>query len=340
MATRYSNGQLTDPGQPTTVEGSQQSAEPTPQRIPQQGKMKILYNTETGETTVQESHPSGMSVAPSVDQASATARNAAGSPIALSTAGPKDVITLPNGLGDSTAETWEQLGMVRKLATGGYEVVGQPVTQQQQDGPKQPKQDKPKTEDQPAGDVTNVPGTSQEVDAFQADLAKRSPVGFDGLLTTVVQTGELPSNLVADLARQARQEPEQFSANVQRMTGEYVAAGRAALANTGVTQPELFEQWARAEQPDAFDNAVRDLVTGKSVARMQDLGRRFVSQNNSRLAALITSKGVEAEVRDDGNVWVKRSDLGLPVTEAKGDFGRATHSKLQDLIRAGHITIA
>src|SRR5207244_6372563 len=105
-------------GQPTTLEG-QQSAESTPQRIPQQGPMKILYNTETGETTVQESRPSGMSVSPSIEQASA--RNAAGTPVSLSTAGPKDVITLPNGLGDSTAETWEQLGMLKKLATGGYE---------------------------------------------------------------------------------------------------------------------------------------------------------------------------------------------------------------------------
>jgi hypothetical protein len=330
MATRYSDGQVSDPGQPQTREGQQ--AEPTPQRIPQQGKMKILYNTETGETTVQESRPSGMSVSPSIEQASA--RNAQGMLVSLSTAGPKDVITLPNGLGDSTAETWEQLGMIRKLSTGGYELVGQeqPAAQQQQ-------QDKDKPKVEPAGDVTNVPGTSQDVDAFQADLATRSPVGFDGLLTSLVKTGEMPAALVADLARQSGQESAEFTANVERMTSEYVAAGRSALSNVGVTAPEVFESWARAEQPEAFDNAVRDLVGSKSVARMQDLGRRFVAQNNTKLASLIMSKGVEAEVRD-GQVWVKRSDLGLPPTKAQGDFGRATHSTLQQMIREGHITIS
>ena len=333
MATRFSNGQVSDPGQPTTLEG-QQSAESTPQRIPQQGPIKILYTTETGETMVQESRPSGMSVSPSSEQASA--RNAQGMLVSLSTAGPKDVITLPNGLGDSSAETWEQLGMIRKLSTGGYELVGQeqPAAQQQQ---QDKDKDKPKVE--PAGDVTNVPGTSQDVDAFQADLAKRSPVGFDGLLTSLVKTGEMPSALVADLARQSGQESAEFTANVERMTSEYVAAGRSALSNVGVTAPEVFESWARAEQPEAFDNAVRDLVGSKSVARMQDLGRRFVAQNNTKLASLIMSKGVEAEVRD-GRVWVKRSDLGLPPTKAQGDFGRATHSTLQQMIREGHITIS
>ena len=327
MATRYIAGEgMSDPGNPQTREG-QQSAEPTPQRIPQQGKMRVLYNTEDGSTRVEESHPSGAMVSPSVEKA--TARNAQGMPVSLGTAGPKDVITLPNGLGDSTAEAWEQLGMVRKLAAGGYEIIGQeqPAAAQQQQTEQKP------AVEEPAGDVTNVPGTSQDVDTFQADLAKRSPVGFDGLLTSLVKTGEMPSALVEDLARQSGQESAEFTANVERMTGQYVAAGRAALANSGVTQPEAFEQWARAEQPDAFDNAVRDLVQGRSVARMQDLGRAFVKSNNSRLASLIMSKGVEAEVREDGEVWVKRSDLGLAPTEAKGDFGRATHSKLRDMIK-------
>src|SRR5262249_39233563 len=84
------------------------------QRIPQQGKMKVLYNTETGESTVLESRPSGASVAPSVEQASA--RNAQGMPVSLATCGPKDVILIP-GMGDATAEVWEQMGMVRKLST-------------------------------------------------------------------------------------------------------------------------------------------------------------------------------------------------------------------------------
>jgi len=53
---------------------------------------------------------------------------------------PTDVITLPNGFGDSSAETWEQLGMIKKLPTGGYEIVGQ----EQQPAAKQQQQDKRK----------------------------------------------------------------------------------------------------------------------------------------------------------------------------------------------------
>jgi len=59
MATRYVAGEgMSDPGQPTTIEG-QQSAESTPQRIPQQDKMRVLYNTEDGTARVEESRPSG-----------------------------------------------------------------------------------------------------------------------------------------------------------------------------------------------------------------------------------------------------------------------------------------
>jgi len=55
---------------------------------------------------------------------------------------------------------------------------------------------------------------------------------------------------------------------------------------------------------------VRDLVVSKSVARLQDLGRAFVAQNNARLASLIQSKGVDSEVRN-GEVYVSRKSLGL-----------------------------
>jgi hypothetical protein len=321
------------------MSATEHSATPTI-RVPQQGPMRLTYNTETGETTILESRPSGMSVAPQREQASA--RNAAGCPISLSVASAKDVITLPGGLGDARADVWESLGYIRKSATGGYDVVGQeqPQSEQRQEQKSAEKKvEEPAADAAKAADVSNVPGTTDAVDKFQADLAKRAPVGFDGLLTSLVRTGEMPSALVDDLARQNGQDSAEFTANVQRMTSEYVAAGRAVVANVGVTQPEVFEQWARATQPEAFDNAVRDLVNGKSVARLADLGRRFVSQNNDRLASLITSKGVLAEVRDS-QVWVKRSDLGLSPTPAKGDFGRNEWSTLQQIIREGRITVA
>jgi hypothetical protein len=330
MATRYSNGQMSDPGNPQTLEGQPQSAEPVAQSHPK-GAVRVKYNTEDGSTTVEQSHQTGGVVTPSADKA--FARGPAGNMISLGSASPTDTVYVP-GYGDSVASVFEEMGLIARDGNG-YKVVvetqPQPITQQQQD--------KPKTEDQPAGDVTNVPGTSQDVDTFQADLAKRSPVGFEGLMTSLVKTGEMPSTLVQDLARQSGQEPAEFTANVQRMTDQYVAAGRAALSNVGVTAPEAFESWARANQPDAFDNAVRELVGQKSVARMQDLGRQFVAQNNTRLASLIQSHGVDTKV-ENGEVWVSRASLGLPPTPKKGDFGGDQWSTLRQMISEGHISIA
>src|SRR5262245_3953759 len=331
MATRYIAGEgMSDPGQPTTVEG-QHTAEPTPQRIPQQGKMRVLYNTEDGTTRVEESRPSGARVSPSIEQASA--RNKAGMPIALSTAGPQDVITLP-GMGDSDAQTWEQLGMIRKLATGGYEIVGQgagalgeqPAAQQQKPAEKKV--------EEPAGDVTNVPGTSESSDKLLSTLQERAPMGLEGIIESISQ-GVVPETLYADIARQIGD--ENFAAKAETMHGEFLAAGQAALRNVGVTDPAAFETWARANGQEEVSSAVRDMVTGRSVSRLQSLGRAFVAQNNERLATLIQSKGVDAEVRN-GEVFVSRKGLGLPPTPRRGDFGGSDSISLRDAIRAGYIS--
>jgi len=71
---------------------------------------------------------------------------------------------------------------------------------------------------------------------------------------------------------------------------------------------------------------------------MQDLGRRYVTQNNVKLASLIQGHGVDAEVRD-GQVFVSRKSLGLPPTPKVGDFGNSDQMSLRDAIRAGYITI-
>src|SRR5438105_1593226 len=71
----------------TSLEAAMKQEASTPAPAPRQtAKMKILYNTETGETTVQESRPTGMNVAPAVEKA--TARNAQGMPVSLSNVKP------------------------------------------------------------------------------------------------------------------------------------------------------------------------------------------------------------------------------------------------------------
>jgi hypothetical protein len=78
------------------------------------------------------------------------------------------------------------------------------------------------------------------------------------------------------------------------MHGEFLKSGQAALANCWCDGYLAFQEWVQANRKDAASDAVRDLVVGKSVARLQDLGRAFVAQNNERLAALIQSKGVDS----------------------------------------------
>ena len=242
------------------------------------------------------------------------------------------MITLPNGLGDSSAETWEQLGMIRKLATGGYEIVGSAATTPAQE------QHKPveKKDEEPAGDVTNVPGTSESSDKLLSTLQAQAPMGLEGIIESISQ-GVVPEKLYADIARQIGD--ENFSEKAGAMHGEFLAAGQAALRNVGVTDPAAFETWARANRKEDVSSAVRDMVTGRSVSRLQSLGRAFVQQNNERLASLIQSKGVDSEIRN-GEVYVSRKSLGLPPSPKVGDFGGSDSISLRDAIRAGYISFS
>jgi hypothetical protein len=130
-----------------------------------------------------------------------------------------------------------------------------------------------------------------------------------------------------------------FAAKAETMHGESLAAGQAALRNVGVTDSAAFETWARANRKEDVSTAVRDMVTGRSVNKLQSLGREFVRQSNERLASLIQSKGVDSEVRN-GEVYVSRKSLGLPPSPKVGDFGGSDSMSLRDAIKAGHISFS
>lgn len=203
---------------------------------------------------------------------------------------------------------------------------------------KQAQQQKPaeKKIEAPAGDVTNVPGTSDASDALLATMQAKVPVGLDAVIESISQN-VVPDALYADLGRQLGD--EQFAAKAEPLHGEFLKSGQAALANVGVMDTLAFQQWVQANRKDAASDAVRDLVVGKSVARLQDLGRAFVAQNNEKLASLIQSKGVDSEVRN-GEVYVSRKSLGLPPSPKVGDFGGSDAMSLRDAIRAGYISFS
>jgi len=218
--------------------------------------------------------------------------------------------------------------MIKKLATGGYEIVGSGATT-----PAQEQQKPAEKVEEPAGDVTNVPGTSDSSDKLLTTLQERAPMGLEGIIESISQ-GVVPEKLYEDIARQIGD--ENFAAKAETMHGEFLASGQAALRNVGVTDAVAFETWARANRKEDVTSAVRDMVTGRSVSRLQSLGRAFVAQNNEKLATLIQSRGVDAEVRN-GEVYVSRKSLGLPPTPRQGDFGNSDQMTLREAIRAGHI---
>src|SRR5437660_4507119 len=188
----------------------------TPAPAPKQtAKMKILYNTETGETTVQESRPSGATVAPSVEQASA--RNKAGQPIPLSMAGPNDLIEIP-GYGDSIGSVFEGMGLLVRDGNG-YKLAGQ----------QQPGEQKP-VEDQPAGDPTGVDPTSPQTDQTLSAIESKSPAALEGLVTSLSQTGQVCPAIIADMARTHGVEPVQMQASVDALVADHSRAARQAIA--------------------------------------------------------------------------------------------------------------
>ena len=256
--------------------------------------MKILYNTETGETTVQESRPSGMRVSPSVEQASA--RNAHGMPVSLANVKPGDVVSLP-GMGDSTAAVYESMGLLRRLPGGmGYEVIGQEPAAQEQ-----PKQDNtPKADESPAGDPTGVEPTSLKTDQTLSAIESKSPAALEGLITSLSQTGEVSPAIIADMARTHGVEPAQMQADVDALVADHTRAARQAIARVDSSiDPDLFTAWL-LKSPEMADRVTRD-VMGKSVREVQNAARAYVTSRQTALREALEGHGL--------NVWEDHGSL-------------------------------
>jgi hypothetical protein len=331
-------GDVTDPMSPNVHEDS---GAPAPAQIRiNQPRVRVTYNTETGSARVETSEQQGTYRAAPATQQGASVKTASGTPTVLAAASPEDVVNIP-GLGETSVEAAVTMGYLQPRLGGGYELVGAqqqaPAAQQQapaaQQQQQQQQQEAPKQE-QP-GDVRGVPPTSSATDATLAALQSKAPVALEGILSSISQ-GTVPDTLIEDAARQMGD--ERLADSVRAMHGEFLASGQAALRNVGVENPADFEAWARETFPDESADAVRELVTHRSVAGLQTLGRKYAAQANQRLATLIQSHGVDTEVRN-GIVYVKRSALGLPPTPRRGDFGGSDWSPARDLIRDGHIEL-
>jgi hypothetical protein len=303
-----------------------------------QPALRMKYDTSTGQITMEQNQPTGYQARP-ISEHGAIVRNSAGMTIPLSQAKPSDVVDLP-GKGDTSVAGAVQNGWLVPAPSGvGYMLPGAAQPQSQAPAPDAPKQDAPKQEDaalapQP-GDLNGVPPTSAQSDVLLSTLRDKTPMALEGIISSLA-AGKSPEPIFTEVSRQLGDEyaPTKLAA----MHGEFLASGQQALRNVGVEDPAVFEEWARSTHREEAGDAIRELVTGHNVARLQALGRRFVAQSNERLAQIIQSKGVETRV-SGGTVMVKRADLGLGRTPKRGDFGNDEWSSLRDMIREDHISI-
>lgn len=299
---------------------------------------RVTVSSETGETTLSTSSAKGANVATGPKLTDATALDNQGNRISLNDAAPDTVIDLGGNLGSSNAATWERLGyIVKDRQNGGYRVVAQEQSAPSVPADKKAGDPAPTTKPEDVAfqakpeDAIGIPGTSADVDSFQTTLVTKTPMAFEGALTSIVKGVDVDW---AQLAEAHKADPKEFQAQGEKLHGEYIAAGQKALSNVGVVNHEGFEAWAR-EQGDRATDAVRDLVSNKSTAALQKLGREYVAMSNNKLATLLESKGVDTKIIG-GVLHVSRASLGLSPTSGTGDFKTSTMT-LAQAIREGYI---
>lgn len=300
---------------------------PTPAQHPR-GALRYVLDTESGVGRFEESHTTGGTFSPSVVQA--TARDRAGNPISLSAAKPTDVVAIP-GFGDTTAEVFEGMGLLRRGAFG-YEVVGSAATQET----KPAQETKPQAAPEPAGDVRGVEGTSEATDATMKALSTVTPQGLDAIVSSLSTTGEISDALLSDLASQHDgSNPEEFKAGVVSAINDHVRAAQQAIRNVDASiSPEAFQAWLQ-KNPDLASHVVRG-VMAKSVAEVQSAARQYSAARDTALEAALNSRGITTK-REAGKLYVSRASLGLPVTK-RGDFA-GDLMPVSQAIRENHIII-
>lgn len=141
-------------------------------------------------------------------------------------------------------------------------------------------------------------------------------------------------------ARGTRHQDENFVAKAQAMHGEFIASGQQVLRNVGVPEGnfEAFERWARTSDPESVSDAVRDLVTNRSVSKLANLGRSYMEARESSLERKLSSMNIETK-RIEGMLYISREAVGLPNTPPRGDFKGSRFISVRDAERLGKLTI-
>jgi hypothetical protein len=105
-------------------------------------------------------------------------------------------------------------------------------------------------------------------------------VAVKGIVQSLATTGTMPDALIADIARSTGD--ENLAQKISAVHGELIASGQAALRNVAVHNPDEFETWAQTNHPELAAEAVRDMVTSRSIGKLQSLGRKFAAESNNK----------------------------------------------------------
>jgi hypothetical protein len=307
--------------------GNEPQATPSPYRTG--GVVTRVQMSEDGSATVSTSEPRS---APKKEApADAFAMDDVLGPVGLDRATAKSVVTI-KGMGDSSAEAWVNMGVLRKAANGqGYELVQSAATP----APNVPAAAKPNDVPAPAKaevavDLSNVKGTSEGEEATLTSLKTDGGVHFESLITQAVQGKDLD---VAAVAKEMGMEDGGDA--ITSMVAAHREAGAQVLRNIDPTiSGEAFERWAQKD-PDRADAIIRATLA-KDLGPLAEAGRQYAAERANRIEAVVNGAGVETR-REGGKLMLSRKALGLP-TGGRGDFETAWIS-VQDALKSGALII-
>jgi hypothetical protein len=277
---------------------------------------RVQFNGTDAAPVISHSTPAATTKKVGPEANRATALGDQGQRIDLSEAGPKTVIHLGEALGDAPANVWEDLGyIVKDRINGGYKVVGQespnPSAPASSTKTNQPEPAKPAAID-PAL-LQGVKGSSAGADTVIAQLTKAVPIAVEGMIEAAAKGADI------DFEAIGQHLGEGGGARLEAAVAEHREAGIRVLANLGVNASD-FEQHLQETDPDLASTIARDVFVKKDMSSLIRAGQEYKAQRAARLAQIATSKGVDARVDGDGQVYFRRSSLGLSKFAGSGDF--------------------
>ncbi len=190
-----------------------------------------------GQPTETKQSPTGISAQDIAKDAAQgdpmmSARNSYGLTIPPSKLTANDTLDLP-GVGRERVAVLETLGMIRKNTSGAYEITGKAATELLADQQKADDAVKDAT-DPDVPDVGQIPGTTKEVDSFEAAVKDVAAPVYEAATRIMAKTGEVPDAMIAEVAQRTGHEPATIRHHVAEATKQYEAAARATAKNAGV----------------------------------------------------------------------------------------------------------